>query len=521
VLTAITDRGIRADVKFLADDALEGRAPSTHGGDLAARYIATRFKLLGLKPGAPDGTYFQQVTIVESTVDASAGLTVTAPGGSEQLKVSDDAVLWTGVEEPDVTVDADLVFVGYGINAPDQHWNDYAGIDVKGKVVLMMVNDPPATTAEPALFGGKALTYYGRWTYKYEEAARQGAAGAILIHTTESASYPWNVVQTGWTGTHYSLPVEAGQPTLRLKGWVTDEAAKRIAARAGKNLDDLRTAAAARGFAPTPLDVRVSTTLHQKLAPKQAPNVIGVLAGADTSQSVVYTAHYDHFGIRDPKPGDSSNVDRIFNGAVDNASGVAGILAIAESMTRASSKPGRSIYFVATTAEESGLLGSEYLSKHPYMPVDQIAADINVDSLNVVGPTRDLAVLGAERSSLGPMLTAIVKSRGREVTGDNEPGAGHFFRSDHFPLAKVGVPAVSIADPEHFIGKDPAFARERRDDYTNHRYHQPSDEYSDTWDLGGAIEDLKALAVLGWRVAAAPGMPAYHKSEPFAAPRQH
>ncbi len=329
VLTAITDREIRADVKFLADDALEGRAPSTRGGDLAARYVATRFKLLGLKPGAPDGTYFQQVTIVESNVDASAGLTVTAPGGSEQLKVSDDAVLWTGVEEPDVTVDADLVFVGYGINAPEQHWNDYAGIDVKGKVVLMMVNDPPATTSEPTLFGGKALTYYGRWTYKYEEAARQGAAGAILIHTTESASYPWNVVQTAWTGTHYSLPVEAGQPTLRLKGWVTDDAAKRIAARAGKNLDDLRRAAAARGFAPMPLGVRVSTTLHQKLARKQSPNVIGVLAGTNTSQSVVYTAHYDHFGIRDPKPGDPSNVDRIFNGAVDNASGVAGILAIA------------------------------------------------------------------------------------------------------------------------------------------------------------------------------------------------
>jgi Zn-dependent M28 family amino/carboxypeptidase len=520
VLAAITDRGIRADVRFLADDALEGRAPSTRGGDLAAKYIATRFKLLGLKPGAPDGTYFQQVTIVESKVDASAGLTVTAGGGTDRLKVSEDAVLWTGVEEPDVTVDADLVFVGYGINAPEQKWNDYAGVDVKGKVVLMMVNDPPATASEPNLFGGKALTYYGRWTYKYEEAARQGAAGAILIHTTESASYPWNVVQTAWTGTHYSLPVEAAQPTLRLKGWVTDEAAKRIAARAGKNLDELRSAAAARGFAAVPLGVRVGTTLHQTLARKQSPNVIGVLPGTNASQSVVYTAHYDHFGIRDPKPDDPPNADRIFNGAVDNASGVAGILAIAESMTKASSKPGRSVYFVSTTAEESGLLGSEYLSKHSYMPVDQIAANINVDSLNVVGPTRDLAVVGAERSSLGPMLAAIVKGRGREITGDNNPGAGLFFRSDHFPLAKVGVPAVSLGEPEHFIGKDPAFAKQQRDDYTNNRYHQPTDEYSDTWDLGGAIEDLKALAILGWRVAASPAMPAYNKGEQFAEPRR-
>ena len=520
VLAAITDRGIRADVKFLSDDALEGRAPSTRGGDLAAKYIATRFKLLGLAPGAPDGTYFQRVTIVESKVDASAGLTVTASGGSDRLQVSDDTVLWTGVEEPDVAVDADLVFVGYGINAPEQHWNDYAGVDVKGKVVLMMVNDPPATASEPALFGGKALTYYGRWTYKYEEAARQGAAGAILIHTTASASYPWNVVQTAWTGTHYSLPVEAGQPTLRLKGWVTDDAAKKIAARAGKSLDDLRTAAAVRGFAAVPLGVRVSTTLHQTLARKQSPNVIGVLPGANTSQSVVYTAHYDHFGMREPKPDDPPNADRIFNGAVDNASGVAGILAIAGSMAKASSKPGRSIYFVSTTAEESGLLGSEYLSKHPYMPVDQIAANINVDSLNVVGPTKDLAALGAERSSLGPMLSAIVKGRARQITGDNNPGAGLFFRSDHFPLAKVGVPAVSLGEPKHYVGKDPSFAKQQRDDYTTNRYHQPTDEYSDKWDLGGAIEDLKALAILGWRVAAAPALPAYNKGEQFAEPRR-
>jgi Zn-dependent M28 family amino/carboxypeptidase len=522
LLTAITDRSLRADVRFLADDLLEGRAPSTHGGDLAARYIATRFKLLGLKPGAPDGSYFQQVTIVESKVAPAPGLTVTgAAASSESLKPSDDVVVWTGVEEPDVTVDAELVFVGYGINAPEQRWNDYAGIDVRGKVVLMMVNDPPAPPAEPTLFGGPALTYYGRWTYKYEEAARQGAAGAILIHTTQSASYPWNVVQTAWSGTHYSLPVESGQPTLELKAWVTDAAAKRIASLAGKNLDDLRKAAAGRGFAAVPLGLRVSTTVHQTLARKQSPNVIGVLPGANESQSVVYTAHYDHFGVRDPKPDDPPNADRIFNGAVDNASGVAGILSIAEAMSRASTKPGRSIYFVSTTAEESGLLGSEFLSHHPMMPVDHIAANINVDSLNVVGPTRDLAVLGADRSSLGPMIAAIVKGRGREVTGDNNPGAGLFFRSDHFPLAKVGVPAVSLGEPEHFVGKDPAFAKRQRDDYTNNRYHQPTDEYSETWDLGGAIDDLKALALLGWQVAASPAMPAYNKGEQFAEPRLH
>ena len=522
VLAAITDRGLRADVKFLADDLLEGRAPSTHGGNLAAQYVATRFKLLGLRPGGEGGTYDQQVTIVESRVDASAGVTVTGgSGAADHLKPTDEVVTWTGVEEPDVAVDADVVFVGYGINAPEQHWNDYAGMDVHGKVVLMMVNDPPAPPSEPTLFGGPALTYYGRWTYKYEEAARQGAAGAILIHTTESASYPWNVVQTAWTGTHYSLPVEPGQPTLRLKGWITDTAAQRVVSRAGKSLDDLRKAAGVRGFAAVPLGIRMSTTLHQTLARKQSPNVIGLLPGANASQSVVYTAHYDHFGVRDPKPDDPPNADRIFNGAVDNASGVAGILAIAEAMTRADGKPGRSVYFVATTAEESGLLGSEYLSKHPMMPVDHIAANINIDSLNVVGPTRDLALLGADRSSLGPMITAIVKSRGRVLTGDNNPGAGLFFRSDHFPLAKVGVPAVSLGEPEHFVGKDPSFAKQQRDDYTNHRYHQPTDEYSDSWDLAGAIEDLKALAMLGWRVAGAQTIPAYNRGEQFAEPRIH
>ena len=521
-LDAITDQEIRADVQFLASDQLEGRAPSTRGGSLAAQYVATRFKLLGLAPGGENGTYFQQVTIVESKVDASAGVTVSGgTGAPERLKPTEEVVAWTGVEDADVSVDADMVFVGYGINAPEQKWNDYAGVDVHGKVVMMMVNDPPATTSEPTLFGGKALTYYGRWTYKFEEAARQGASGVILIHTTESASYPFNVVQTAWTGTHYSLPAEAGQPALKLKSWVTDDTAKRVVARSGRSLDDLRKAAAARGFAAVPLGLRVSTTIHQTLARKQSPNVIGVLAGSNPSQAVVYTAHYDHFGIRDPKPDDAPGADRIFNGAVDNASGVSGIMAVARAFVEGGGKPGRSIYFVATTAEESGLLGSEFLATHPIVPNNSIAANINIDSLNVLGQTQDLALLGQERSTLGPMIDAIAKAQGRQVTGDNEPGAGLFFRSDHFPLAKVGVPAVSLGEPEHFVGKDPTFAKQQREDYTSHRYHQPSDEYSPTWDLAGAVEDLKALTLLGWRVAQSPTMPSYHAGEQFAGPRLH
>jgi Zn-dependent M28 family amino/carboxypeptidase len=519
-LSAINDARLRAHVRFLADDLLEGRAPSTRGGNLAANYIAAQFKLLGLAPGAADGSYFQMVTMVESKTDAGKGLTISGGAGApEVLTPTADTVPGTGAEDPDVSVDADLVFLGYGINAPEQKWNDYQGVDVRGKVVMIMVNDPPATASEPNLFGGKALTYYGRWTYKYEEAARQGAAGVLLIHTTESASYPWTVVQNAWSGTQYSLPVEPGQPTLRLKAWVSEQAAKRIAAKAGKDLEELRRAAAVRGFTAVPLGLRVAATLHQTTARKQSPNVIGVLPGTNTSEAVLYTAHYDHFGIRDPKPDDRPDADRIFNGAVDNASGVAGILTIAQAFAQAGTRPGRSVYFVATTLEESGLLGSEYLARHPMMPVKQLAADINVDSLNVLGATSDLAVLGTERSTLGPMLAAIVKAQGRTLTGDVEPGAGHFFRSDHFPLAKAGVPAVSISGPEHYIGKDPAFAKKQRDDYTNNRYHQPSDEYSDSWDLAGAISDLKALATLGWQVAAAQPMPRYNPNEQFAAPR--
>ena len=521
-LDAITDQEIRADVQFLASDQLEGRAPSTRGGSLAAQYVATRFKLLGLAPGGEHGTYFQQVTVVESKVDASAGITVSGgTGAPERLTPTEDVVAWTGVEDDEVNVDGDVVFVGYGINAPEQTWNDYAGVDVHGKVVMMMVNDPPATPSEPNLFGGVALTYYGRWTYKFEEAARQGAAGVILIHTTESASYPFNVVQTAWTGAHYSLPVEPGQPTLKLKSWVTDATARRIVARSGRNLDDLRKAAATRGFKAVPLGLHVATTIRQTLARKESPNVIGVVPGRNPSQAVIYTAHYDHFGTRDPKPGDAPDVDRIFNGAVDNASGVSGIMAVARAFVEGGVTPGRSIYFVATTAEESGLLGSEFLATHPIIPNARIAANINIDSLNVLGPTRDLALLGQERSTLGPMIDAIVRAQGRVVTGDNEPGAGLFFRSDHFPLAKVGVPAVSLGEPEHFIGKDPAFAKQQRDDYTSHRYHQPSDEYSPSWDLAGAVQDLKALTMLGWRVAQSPTMPAYHASEQFAGPRLH
>jgi Zn-dependent M28 family amino/carboxypeptidase len=515
-LDEIRGEDIAAHLQFLSDDVLEGRGPSTRGGQLAAKYLAAQLALLGFAPGASNRSYFQDVSIVESVVNPSFTLSA---GQGPPFKYFDDVVAFSGVEQPEVKVSGEVVFVGHGIVAPEYDWNDYAGADVKGKVALIMVNDPPAPSGDPQLFGGPALTYYGRWTYKYEEAARQGAAGAILIHTNESATYPWQVVQSSWSGTQYSIPAVAGEPALALKAWVTDRVAREIVRRSGKDLDDLRTRALSRGARPVPLGIQASATLVQKVQQKISPNVIGVLKGANEGQAVIYTAHYDHLGMREPKPGEPPNTDRIYNGAVDNASGLSGVLEIAQALGRARSMPGRSIYIMFTTAEESGLLGAEYFSAHPMLPPAAWAANINIDSLNMAGRTRDIVLLGAERSTLGGMAASLANERGRVVGPDPGPGRGYFFRSDHFPLAKIGIPAVSLGEPTEFVGKDPTFAKKLRDSYTEKDYHQPSDEIRADWDYGGAVDDMRFLAELGWRVANAPDMPAYNPNEQFAHPR--
>ncbi|MBI4264811.1 MAG: M20/M25/M40 family metallo-hydrolase [Acidobacteria bacterium] len=516
-LDEIRGSDIAAHLKFLSDDLLEGRAPSTRGGQLAAQYLAAQLALLGFEPGAENGTYFQDVAIVESIVSPSFTLTA---GPGAPFKYLDDVVAFSGVQEPRVSAAGELVFVGHGIVAPEFDWNDYAGADMKGKVALVMVNDPPATEAEPQLFGGPALTYYGRWTYKYEEAARQGAAGAILIHTDESATYPWQVVQSSWSGTQYSIPAVAGEPTLALKAWVTDRAAREIVKRAGRDLDELRKAALMRGAEPVPLGIDASGTVVQQVQQKTSPNVIGVLRGTSPEQAVVYTSHYDHLGMRDPQPGDPPGVDRIYNGATDNASGLSGVLEIAQALARAGVQPMRSIYILFTTAEESGLLGAEYFASDPVLPAGAWAGNINIDSLNMAGPSRDIVLLGAERSTLGAMAAELAAERGRVVGPDPEPGRGYFFRSDHFPLAKVGIPAVSLSDPVEFTGPDPAASRRLHEEYNEKRYHQPSDEILPTWDYTGAVNDMRFLAELGWRIANSSEMPAYHPSEQFARPRQ-
>ena len=516
-LAEIEPTQLAAHLKFLSHDLLEGRAPSTRGGDLAAEYLAAQLALIGFEPGAADGTYFQQVAVVESVVAPSLSLRV---GGGVPLKYLQDVIAFSGVQDPTVATDAEVVFVGHGIVAPEYNWNDYEGADITGKIALVMVNDPPPPTGEPQLFAGPALTYYGRWTYKFEEAARQGAAGAILIHTDESATYPWQVVQSSWSGPQYSLPAQPGQPTLRLKAWVTNAAATEIARRAGKDLDALRTRARVRGSKPVALGIRASATIVQKVERRRSPNVIGVLKGTDTTRALIYTAHYDHFGIRATRPGDASDTDRIFNGAIDNASGCAGLLELAQSLARAGTRPAHSVYVLFTTAEESGLLGSEFFAAQPVIPASQFLANINVDSLNMAGRTRDLVLLGTERSTLGKVAEAIAASRGRSIGADPDPGRGYFFRSDHFPLAKVGIPALSLADPMEYVGQDSGYAKQIRDRYNEVDYHQPSDEFQPTWDMSGAIDDMRLLAELGWAIANSSEVPAYNSGEQFARPRQ-
>ena len=512
----ITTDSMTAHIKVLASDEFEGRAPATPGGEKTQNYIAGQLKAMGVEPGAPDGTFFQQVPIVESVVDRSFVLSV--PGNTYRYYT--DVVAFSGVERPRVQVQGEVVFVGYGINAPELKWNDYEGATVRNKWVMIMVNDPPAPADEPALFGGNALTYYGRWTYKFEEAARQGAAGALLIHTDESATYPWQVVQSSWSGTQYSLPPQAGEPALGVKAWITDAAAKDLARRGGQNLDALRASASKRGFKPVTLKIRAAATLTQKSSRKTSANVIGVVKGTNPSEAVIYSAHWDHFGTRAPLPADKPDTDRIYNGAYDNASGVAGVLEIAKAFAKAPQKPQRSIYFAFVTAEESGLLGSSFLAANPPIPMDKVAANINIDGVNYLGPTTDMVQLGSDRSSLGPMIDALLKERNRTLGTDQHPERGYFFRSDHFPFAKAGVPALSLSEPQQFTGANAAELKKKQEEYNGKDYHQPSDEFDPSWDFSGGVNDMRVLAQLGWRIANAPEMPKYNEGDQFAQVRR-
>ena len=519
--SALNEATLKAHIKFLADDLLEGRGTGARGGELAAKYIAAQLEAVGAKGAGENGSFFQPVSLVGVKADPATTLTISGANGSESFKFADDFVAFTGAQTESVDVDTDLVFVGYGINAPEQRWNDYKGSDAdyRGKILVMLVNDPPATAAEPNLFGSKALTYYGRWTYKYEEAARRGAVGAILLHTDQSAGYPWSVVRTSNGSWRFDIARAQGDssPFLQFRCWVTDEAARRLMKLAAQDLDSLRTKAATRDFQPVKLGLKGKLSLKSEVKRVAAPNVVGVIEGSDPqlrNEYVVYSAHWDHLGVGAP----NKNGDTIYNGALDNASGVAVVLAIAETIARTpvSQRPKRSSLFLFPTAEEQGLLGAEWYSKHPVVPLDKTAANVNLDSMNVLGPTQDFIPLGAERSTLKGVVEAVAKNMGLRVSADARPEQGSFFRSDHFPFAKVGVPSISLKEGNDYVGHSKEWGEEQFRAYNSAHYHQPSDEMRDTWDFRGMIQEGEIALAIGRMISDAPEKPHFNPGDEFA-----
>src|SRR5256886_4265842 len=519
--SAISESALRAHIKFLSDDRLEGRGTGAKGGETAALYVAEQFEAMGLKGAAPKGSFWQPVSLVGVKADPKTELRVNGSSGAESFKFADDFVAFTGAQTDHVNVNADLVFVGYGIDAPEQKWNDYKGPaeDYRGKILVMLVNDPPATKEEPDLFGGRRLTYYGRWTYKYEEAARRGAVGALLLHTSESAGYPWSVVRTSNGSWRFDIARTSSDktPYLQVRSWMTDDAAHRMMRLAGLNLDDLRRQAASRDFHPVKLNLTAALNLNSEVKRVEAPNVVAILPGRDPElrdEYVVYSAHWDHFGIGAP---DKSG-DTIYNGALDNATGGASVLESARVLSGLplAERPRRSILFLITTGEEQGLIGSEWYSLHPLVPISKTAADINLDSMNILGPTRDFVPLGAERSSLKTIVDAIARERGLRISPDPRPEQGSFYRSDHFPFAKVGVPSISLKEGSDYIGHTKEWGEKKFKEYNEAHYHQPSDEFRDDWDFRGMIQEADFALAIGRRVADAPAMAKFNPGDEFA-----
>jgi len=502
----IREAAIRAHIKFLADDLLEGRGTGSRGGEIAARYIASQLSALGLTGAGHEGSFFQPVSLVGVKADPKTLLKVSGGGHRETFHFGEDFVAFTGAQRAEVSADADLVFVGYGIDSPAEKWNDYSGpaSDYQGKILVILVNDPPPTSDEPNRFGGKALTYQGRWTYKFEEAARRGAVGAILLHTDESAGYPWSVVRTSNGSWRFDLARSESDPSpsLAVRAWMTDAAARKVMKLAGQDLAELRHQAASRNFKPIALKLKAEIDLKSELTRVEASNVAGILEGTDKNlkkKYLVLSAHSDHLGIGEP----DKTGDRIYNGAVDNASGTAGILELAAYFTSLpkARRPRRSLLFLFPTAEEQGLLGSEWYVSHPLVPLTDTVADLNLDGLNTLGLTRDLIPLGAERSLLKSWVEEVARDQKITLSPEPRPEQGTFFRSDHFPFAKAGVPALSLESGDDYVGRAKNWGAEQFRLFNEQHYHQPSDEYQANWDLKGAIQEENFLASLALRLA--------------------
>jgi len=506
---------IRAHVRFLAHDLLEGRGTGQRGGDVAAEYIATQFALYGLKPAGDHGTYMQKVPMVGITPGAETTFALTpASGEAMPLKVLDEYVAYDQAQQPQSDIDAPVVFVGYGIHAPEYGWDDYKDVDLKGKVLLMLVNEPPSDN--PRFFKGKALTYYGRWTYKYEEAARRGAVGALLIHQTEMASYPWEVVRNSNSGEKAYLKLD-GSPRLKAAAWIHYSVAKRLAAASGLDLTRLMNDAQSRDFKPVPLSVRLRAHIVSKIRPFESNNVLAMLPGSDgrlKEEAVMYTAHYDHLGIRPDMPGDN-----IYNGADDNATGCGILLELARAFSQAGQKPRRSILFASVTAEEQGLLGSEYLGKHPPIPAGKIALDLNYDDIPPLGSPQEVEVAGAERTTFYPTVTATAKDFRLTIRPDAHPEAGHYYRSDHFSMARVGIPSFSVNEGVKYREHDEAWGLAQDEDYTKNHYHQPSDDYHAEMDFTGDGTMARFGFMLGWQAAMQARVVGWEKGDEFEAAR--
>jgi len=512
----LTAGALEAPIRFLASDALEGRGPATRGDTLARLYLATELQSLGYQPGGDKGSWEQAVDLVGVTANLPAVWSFAGKNGAVDLKLSEEYIAASGVQTTAGTIkDAGLVFVGYGIEAPEYKWDDFKGVDVKGKVLVMLNNDPDW---DPKLFAGNTRLYYGRWTYKYESAARHGAAGVIIVHTTPSAGYPWQVVQSSWGGEQFELPDE-GEPRIQLKGWATESASRRLMKAAGQDLDKLIAAAKSRSFKPVPLALKTSIQFENKVSRVRTANVAGLLPGSDPKlkdEVVIYSAHHDHFGIGKP----NAKGDKIYNGAEDNASGCAQLLAIARAMAALPERPRRSILFLFVAAEEQGLLGSQFYSLHPTFAPGKIAANINYDGGNFRGRTRDITYVGYGKSSLDRIVDALAAKQGRTVVPDQFPDKGHFYRSDQFNFAKIGAPAMYFGRSTDYIGKPAGWGRMQEGEWVEHIYHQPSDEIDDTWVFDGMIEDASIGFYAGWLIAQADDMPTWNPGDEFEATRK-
>lgn len=515
-LASITAEDLSKDVEILSSDDFEGRAPASRGEEKTVNFLREEFQKIGLQPGNSQ-SYFQEVPMVVITADPNTELEIKSKQESTKFSYGNEFVATTLRVVEKISLDAsEMVFVGYGVVAPEYNWNDYEGLDVRGKTVVILINDPGYAKEDQAFFKGRAMTYYGRWTYKFEEAARQGAEGAFIIHETEPAAYPWGVVKNGWTGPQFNLVSEdKNMSRCAVEGWLHVEAAQKLFKSAGLDYEKLKAAAEKRGFKPVSLGLRASLTLNNIIAEVKSRNVIALLPGAKRADEyVIYMAHWDHFGL-DPK----LEGDQIYNGALDNATGTAALIELAEAFKRLKSPPKRSIVFLSVTGEEQGLIGAEYYAKNPIYSAAKTVAVINMDALNIYGKMKDITVIGYGNSELDDYVETAAKEQGRMVRPDPNPERGSFFRSDHFPFARQGIPAVYPSGGIDHIEHGEKWTKAKRDKYIAENYHKPSDEYDPSWDLSGAVEDLQLILKIGYRLSRESSFPNWREGSEFKAKR--